>query len=151
MNKKEFCRDLAALINRYGIDANFETADDILADVAIDALNAFYTAKKKQEMRDNPELDTCDCPACQLRRAIAAAKDKAERMEPGKKEYRKPEAYNIPTEVGEIAEMVARTDEGETCKNGAGDAIRLPAGRPSCGTGGAGALRRGVRHPYDGR
>ena len=32
-----------------------------------------------------------------------------------------------------------------------GDAIRLPAGRPSCGTGGAGALRRGVRHPYDGR
>lgn len=51
MNKKEFCRDLAALINRYGIDANFETADDILADVAIDALNAFYTAKKKQEMR----------------------------------------------------------------------------------------------------
>lgn len=40
-----------------------------------------------------------------------------------------------------VAEMVARTDEGETCKNGAGDAIRLPAGRPSCGTGGAGALR----------
>lgn len=112
MNKKEFCRDLAALINRYGIDANFETADDILADVAIDALNAFYTAKKKQEMRDNPELDTCDCPACQLRRAIAAAKDKAERMEPGKKEYRKPEAYNIPTEVGEIAEMVARMFPG---------------------------------------
>ena len=29
MNKKEFCRDLAALINRYGIDANFETADGI--------------------------------------------------------------------------------------------------------------------------
>uniref|UniRef100_UPI003FEECEC8 energy transducer TonB n=1 Tax=Alistipes shahii TaxID=328814 RepID=UPI003FEECEC8 len=50
-----------------------------------------------------------------------------------------------------VAEMVARTDEGEARKNGAGDAIRLPAGRPSCGTGGAGALRRGVRHPYDGR
>lgn len=29
-----------------------------------------------------------------------------------------------------VAEMVARTDEGETCKNGAGDAIRLPGWSP---------------------
>jgi len=105
MNKKEFCKDLAALINRYGIDADFETADDILADVAIDALNAYFTAKKKQEMRDNPELDNCDCPACQLRRTMAEAKEKSERREPGEKEYRKPEAFDLPKEVADVAEF----------------------------------------------
>lgn len=38
MNKeKSFAKELAELINRHSIDAKFETADDILATVAIDA------------------------------------------------------------------------------------------------------------------
>lgn len=104
MNKeKSFAKELAELINRHSIDAKFETADDILATVAIDALNAYAKAKQTQERRNNPETDDCDCPACQIRRAMEAKK--AARLEPGKKEYRKPEAFDVPKEVQAMAEF----------------------------------------------
>lgn len=102
MNKeKSFAKELAELINRHSIDAKFETADDILATVAIDALNAYAKAKQTQERRNNPETDDCDCPVCQMRRALEAKK--AARPEPGKKEYRKPEAFDVPKEVQAMA------------------------------------------------
>ena len=73
MNKeKSFAKELAELINRHSIDAKFNTADYLLADLAIDALNAYGETKRKQEIRENPELDTCDCPVCQMRRALEA-------------------------------------------------------------------------------
>ena len=103
MNKKSFAKELAELINRHSIDAKFETADDILATVAIDALNAYAKAKQTQERRNNPDADTCDCPACQMRRALEVKR--AARPEPGKKEYRKPEAFDVPKEVRAMAEF----------------------------------------------
>lgn len=111
MNKeKSFAKELAELINRHSIDAKFETADDILATVAIDALNAYAKAKQTQERRNNPETDDCDCPACQLRRALEA--EKAARPEPGKKEYRKPEAFDVPKEVRAMAEFFGKMFPG---------------------------------------
>lgn len=106
MKEKSFAKELAELINRHSIDAQFEMADDILATVAIDALNAYAKAKQTQERRNNPDADTCDCPACQMRRALEAKK--AARPEPGKKEYRKPEAFDVPKEVTDVLEF-ART------------------------------------------
>ena len=103
MKEKSFAKELAELINRHSIDAKFETADDILATMAIDALNAYAKAKQSQERRNNPETDDCDCPACQMRRAMEAKK--AARPEPGKKEYRKPEAFDLPKEVADVAEF----------------------------------------------
>lgn len=103
MNKKSFAKELAELINRHSIDAKFETADDILATVAIDALNAYAKAKQTQERRNNPDADTCDCPACQMRRALEAKN--AARPEPGKKEYRKPEAFDVLKEVQAMADF----------------------------------------------
>lgn len=104
MNKeKSFAKELAELINRHGIDAKFNTADYLLADLAIDALNAYGTTKRKQEIRENPELDTRDCPACQMRRALEAKE--AARPKPGKKEYKKPEAFDVPKEVQAMAEF----------------------------------------------
>lgn len=108
--KKSFAKELAELINRHCIDAKFETADDILATVAIDALNAYAKAKQTQERRNNPKTDNCDCPACQMRRAMEAKK--AARPEPGKKEYGKPEALDVPKEVAEIAEIFAELFPG---------------------------------------
>lgn len=105
MKEKSFAKELAELINRHSIDAKFETADDILATVAIDALNAYAKAKQTQERRNNPETDDCDCPACQMRRALEAKK--AVRPEPGKKEYRKPEAFDVPKEVQAMAAFFA--------------------------------------------
>lgn len=112
MNKKSFAKELAELINRHSIDAKFETADDILATVAIDALNAYAKAKQIQERRNNPETDDCDCPACQMRRALEAKK--ATRPEPGKKEYRKPEAFDVPKEVQAMAEFFGEMFPGTT-------------------------------------
>ena len=112
MNKKSFAKELAELINRHSIDAKFETADDILATVAIDALNAYAKAKQTQERRNNPETDDCDCPACQIRRALEAKR--AARPEPGKKEYRKPEAFDVPKEVQAMAEFFGEMFPGTT-------------------------------------
>ena len=112
MNKKSFAKELAELINRHSIDAKFETAEDILATVAIDALNAYAKAKQTQERRNNPETDDCDCPACQMRRALEAKK--AARPEPGKKEYRKPEAFDVPKEVQAMAEYFGEMFPGTT-------------------------------------
>ena len=112
MNKKSFAKELAELINRHSIDAKFETADDILATVAIDALNAYAKAKQTQERRNNPETDDCDCPACQICRALEAKR--AARPEPGKKEYRKPEAFDVPKEVQAMAEFFGEMFPGTT-------------------------------------
>ena len=112
MKEKSFAKELAELINRHSIDAKFETADDILATVAIDALNAYAKAKQTQERRNNPETDDCDCPACQMRRALEAKK--ADRPEPGKKEYRKPEAFDVPKEVQAMAEFFGEIFPGTT-------------------------------------
>ena len=110
MKEKSFAKELAELINRHSIDAKFETADDILATVAIDALNAYAKAKQTQERRNNPETDDCDCPACQMRRALEAKK--AARPESGKKEYRKPEAFDVPKEVRAMAEFFGKMFPG---------------------------------------
>lgn len=113
MNKeKSFAKELAELINRHSIDAKFETADDILATVAIDALNAYAKAKQTQERRNNPETDDCDCPACQMRRALEAKR--AARPEPAKKEYRKPEAFDVPKEVQAMVEFFGEMFPGTT-------------------------------------
>lgn len=110
MKEKSFAKELAELINRHSIDAKFETADDILATVAIDALNAYAKAKQTQERRNNPEIDNCDCPACQFRRALEAEKSK--RPEPEKREYRKPQAFDVPKEVAGVAELIAELFPG---------------------------------------
>lgn len=113
MNKeKSFAKELAELINRHSIDAKFKTADDILATVAIDALNAYAKAKHRQERRNNPDADTCDCPACQMRRALEAKR--AARPEPCKKEYRKLEAFDVPKEVQAMAEFFGKMFPGTT-------------------------------------
>ena len=56
MKEKSFAQELAALINRHGIDAKMNTNDWILADVAIDALNAYGKANQlREKMANAPE------------------------------------------------------------------------------------------------
>lgn len=125
MKEKSFAKELAELINRHSIDAKFETADDILATVAIDALNTYAKAKQTQERRNNPETDDCDCPACQMRRALEAKK--AVRPEPGKKEYRKPEAFDVPKEVRAMAEFFGKMFPGSKVEI---HRVEMPKGNP---------------------
>lgn len=66
MKEKSFAQELAELINRHGIDAKMNTNDWILADVAVDALNAYGKANQLREKMANapePGKDDCDCPA----------------------------------------------------------------------------------------
>lgn len=98
MKEKSFAQELAELINRHGIDAKMNTNDWILADVAVDALNAYGKANQLREKMTNapePGKDDCDCPACTLRRALQG------------KEYRKPEAHDVPKEVEAMAAFFA--------------------------------------------
>lgn len=104
MKEKSFAQELAALINRHGIDAKMNTNDWILADVAIDALNAYGKANQLREKMANapePGKDDCDCPACTLRRALQG------KAQPSGKEYRKPEAFDVPKEVEAMAAFFA--------------------------------------------
>ena len=59
MKEKSFAQELAALINRHGIDAKMNTNDWILAEVAIDALSAYGKANQlrgiKPEAFDVPK------------------------------------------------------------------------------------------------
>ena len=96
MKEKSFGQELAELINRDGIDAKMNPNDRLLADVAVDALNAYGKANQLREKMANapePGKDDCDCPACTLRRALQG------KAQPGGKEYRKPEAFDVPKEV----------------------------------------------------
>lgn len=104
MKEKSFAQELAALINRHGIDAKMNTNDWILADVAIDALNTYGKANQLREKMANapePGKDDFDCPACTLRRALQG------KAQPGGKEYRKPEAFDVPKEVEAMAAFFA--------------------------------------------
>lgn len=104
MKEKSFAQELAELINRHGIDAKMNTNDWILADVAVDALNAYGKANQLREKMANapePGKDDCDCPACTLRRALQG------KAQPGGKEYRKPEAFDVPKEVEAMAAFFA--------------------------------------------
>lgn len=109
MNKeKSFAKELAELINRHSIDAKFETADDILATVAIDALNAYAKAKQTQEQPGNRRLRL---PGVSNAPSVGG---KESRPEPGKKEYRKPEAFDVPKEVQAMAEFFGEIFPGTT-------------------------------------
>lgn len=111
MKEKSFAQELAALINRHGIDAKMNTNDWILADVAINALNAYGKANLLREKMANapePGKDDCDCPACTLRRTLQG------KAQPGGKEYRKPEAFDVPKEVEAMAEFFGEMFPGTT-------------------------------------
>lgn len=97
--KKEFAQELAELINRHGIDNDLNTPDWVLANLLVSTLNAqkeLQVAAADGVRNDDPD-DDCDCPICQMRRALEA-KDK--------KEYIKPQASNVPKEVANIIEIV---------------------------------------------
>lgn len=104
MKEKSFAQELAALINRHGIDAKMNTNDWILADVAIDALNAYGKANQLREKNGKR-------PGTGERRlrlpGVYIAPGLTREAQPGEKEYRKPEAFDVPKEVEAMAAFFA--------------------------------------------
>ena len=125
------------MINRHSIDAKLDCPDWVLATVAENAMTAYANIR---EIERKPDVsDTCNCPACQLRRALDGREPVAKKkpkFEPGgivrnedcdncpakdicperwanqykvaperKRDYRKPEAFDVPKEVEAMAEF----------------------------------------------
>ena len=71
-----FKDELAALINKYGIDAQTNTPDFMLAEIAVDAIASFGAlVKTRDEYKQKPKApETPDIPKEVLRVADAVAK-----------------------------------------------------------------------------
>ena len=71
-----FKNELAALINKYGIDAQTNTPDFMLAEIAVDAIASFGAlVKTRDEYKQKPKApETPDIPKEVLRVADAVAK-----------------------------------------------------------------------------
>ena len=71
-----FKNELAALINKYGIDAEANTPDFLLAEIAVDAIASFVgLVKTRDEYNKKPKApETPDIPKEVLRVADAVAK-----------------------------------------------------------------------------
>ena len=71
-----FKDELAALINKYGIDADANTPDYLLAEIAVDAIASFVgLVKTRDEYNKKPKApETPDIPKEVLRVADAVAK-----------------------------------------------------------------------------
>ena len=71
-----FREELAALINKYGIDADANTPDFLLAEIAVDAIASFVgLIKTRDEYNKKPKApETPDIPKEILRVADAVAK-----------------------------------------------------------------------------
>lgn len=114
MNKeKSSAQELAELINCHGIDNDLNTPDWVLANLLVSTLNAqneLQVAAADGVRNDDPDDDdVCNCPACTLRRAMEA---KGTARPEGKREYRKPQAFDVPKEVADITEIIAELFPG---------------------------------------
>lgn len=71
-----FKNELAALINKYGIDAKANTPDFLLAEITVDAIASFVAlVKTRDEYNKKPKApETPDIPKEVLRVADAVAK-----------------------------------------------------------------------------
>lgn len=115
MNKREkFVKEIAEVINRNSLEGNFnDTPDYILASVAVAAMEAFADAskvrddwhgfKKADNRTEKPTEEKPSCKGCPLTSVCPAVK-----MEPQperKKEYKKPEAFDVPKKVQAMADF----------------------------------------------
>lgn len=103
MKEKSFAQELAELINRHGIDAKMNTNDWILADVAVDALNAYGKANQLREKWQTPRNRE---KTIAIARRVHCAEPYKGKPNPAK-EYRKPEAFDVPKEVEAMAAFFA--------------------------------------------
>ena len=121
MNKREkFVKQIAEVINRNSLEGNFnDTPDYILASVAVAAMEAFADASKVRDdwhgfrkadnrtekpTKEKPSCKGCPSPVC----PAVKMKPQPER----KREYKKPEAFDVPKDVQAMAELFGKIFPG---------------------------------------
>lgn len=120
--KQEFAKELAELINRHGLEREFnDTPDYILAGVAIEAMgqfarnsakrddwHGFRTAdyeKKRDAILNRGKETPASCKGCPLTEICPDVQMKRQPEPERKREYKKPEAFDVPKEVRAMAEF----------------------------------------------
>ena len=130
INREQFINEIAEVVNRNSMEKAFnDTPDFILARIAVEAMEMFtrasahrddyhgfrtadydrkYKAICESEKKAKP-VNTCKgcplidvCPAVQMENQPEQGK-----AQPGGKEYRKPEAFDVPKEVEAMAAFFA--------------------------------------------
>lgn len=122
MKKEAFAKELAGLINRLSLESVFnDTPDYVLANVAIEAMeqfarnsarrddyHEFRTAdyEKKRNAILNHEKETpASCKGCPFTEICPDVQMKRQPEPERKREYKKPEAFDVPKEVQAMAEF----------------------------------------------
>lgn len=111
MNKeKSFAKELEELINRHSIDAKFNKPDFVLANYLVDMLNGFGIAinsgiKKPENIVSKGKPEIHSCKGCPFTEICPDVKMKTQPEPENKKEYKKPEAFDVPKEVQAMAEF----------------------------------------------
>lgn len=122
MKKEVFVKELAGLINRLSLESVFnDTPDYVLANVAIEAMEQF--ARNSARRDDYHEFRTADyekkrnailtvkknppasCKGCPFTEICPDVQMKRQPEPEHKREYKKPEAFDVPKEVQEMAEF----------------------------------------------
>ena len=129
INRDNFIKEIAEVINRNSMESAFnDTPDYILARVAVEAMEMFarasahrddyhefrtadydrkYKAICESEKKANP-VNTCKgCPLIDVCPAV-----QMEKQPERKREYKKPQAFDIPKEVAGVAELIAELFPG---------------------------------------
>lgn len=131
MKKEVFAKELAGLINRLSLESEFnDTPDYVLANVAVEAMEQF--ARNSARRDDYHEFRTADyekkrnailnrgkeapasCKDCPLIDICPDVQMKHQPEPERKREYKKPEAHDVPKEVQAMAEFFGDMFPGST-------------------------------------
>lgn len=116
MNKREkFVKEIAEVINRNSLEGNFnDTPDYILARVAVAAMEVFADASKVRDdwhgFRKSKAKPVKTCKGCPLIDVCPAVQ--MEKQPERKREYKKPEAFDVPKDVQAMAELFGKIFPG---------------------------------------
>lgn len=120
MKKEVFAKELAGLINRLSLESVFnDTPDYVLANVAIEAMeqfarnsarrddyHEFRTAdyeKKRNAILNREKESPASCKGCPFTEICPDVQMKHQPEPEHKREYKKPEAFDVPKEVQAMA------------------------------------------------
>lgn len=131
INREQFIKEIAEVVNRNSMENAFnDTPDYILASIAVEAMEMFTHASARRD--DFYEFRTADydrkykaicesekkakpvntCKGCPLIDVCPAVQ--MEKQPERKREYKKPEAFDVPKEVEAMAEFFGEMFPGTT-------------------------------------
>lgn len=126
INRDNFIKEIAEVINRNSMESAFnDTPDYILARVAVEAMEMFtrasahrddyhefrtadYEKKRNAILNRTNEKPAASCKGCPFTEICPDVQIKRQPEPERKKEYKKPEAFDVPKEVTDVLEF-ART------------------------------------------